>query len=320
MWDGAGGAQRGEGTARAVCTDPSARGEPSDPCVPMTSRLLLLRHRSTGCHTRTTRRPEKRIGPHVSDISPGGVTRRHPTTQKCIRAHECPVCDRGQGDSRGGWPPWPPSLSPRPLPRTIPRRRGAVYARLRLPRATGPNSCPQTTGTTGGRRGTAAQRTALIIHTIADMAAAFLGLWIVLYLLDANQGNVFVQSVQSVQGLDGLARLVGAGHLHRGHRGAARRPQLRPACRDLSARRTSGRRAGMPPLTTSGVPLRASPCDACVKTPASSRDAARHPHLPVQVHDAPHGGAPAQLGRVAHQFRAQGGPEAARSARRPHRG
>ncbi|ARF56605.1 hypothetical protein [Streptomyces gilvosporeus] len=50
----------------------------------------------------------------------------------------------------------------------------------------------------GVRRGTAAQRTALIIHTIADIAAAFLGLWILLYLLDANQGNVFVQFVQGM--------------------------------------------------------------------------------------------------------------------------
>ncbi|MEU5545541.1 hypothetical protein AB0G85_24570 [Streptomyces sioyaensis] len=50
----------------------------------------------------------------------------------------------------------------------------------------------------GGRGGIAAQRAALIIHTIADIAAAFLGLWIVLYLLDANQGNVFVQFVKGM--------------------------------------------------------------------------------------------------------------------------
>ncbi|MEU9111567.1 hypothetical protein AB0D04_07205 [Streptomyces sp. NPDC048483] len=50
----------------------------------------------------------------------------------------------------------------------------------------------------GSRGGTAAKRAALIIHTIADMAAAFLGLWILLYLLEANQGNVFVQFVKSV--------------------------------------------------------------------------------------------------------------------------
>ncbi|MFG2290787.1 hypothetical protein ACGFOU_32500 [Streptomyces sp. NPDC048595] len=50
----------------------------------------------------------------------------------------------------------------------------------------------------GSRGGTAAQRAALIIHTIADIAAGFLGLWILLYLLDANQANVFVQFVRGV--------------------------------------------------------------------------------------------------------------------------
>ncbi|MGG7572978.1 hypothetical protein [Streptomyces sirii] len=50
----------------------------------------------------------------------------------------------------------------------------------------------------GGRGGTAAQRAALIIHTIADIAAGFLGLWILLYLLEANRANVFVQFVQGV--------------------------------------------------------------------------------------------------------------------------
>ncbi|MGY6019008.1 hypothetical protein [Streptomyces spinosirectus] len=49
----------------------------------------------------------------------------------------------------------------------------------------------------------AGRRTALLIHTIADIAAAFLGLWIVLYLLDANRDNVFVEFVHSVS--DGLA-------------------------------------------------------------------------------------------------------------------
>lgn len=38
----------------------------------------------------------------------------------------------------------------------------------------------------------AARRTALTICTIADVAAGLLGLWIVLYLLDANQSNPFV--------------------------------------------------------------------------------------------------------------------------------
>ncbi|MEW2083645.1 hypothetical protein [Streptomyces sp. NPDC005283] len=46
--------------------------------------------------------------------------------------------------------------------------------------------------------GSAARRSALVIHTMADIAAAFLGLWIVLYLLEANQSNVFVEFVEGV--------------------------------------------------------------------------------------------------------------------------
>lgn len=53
------------------------------------------------------------------------------------------------------------------------------------------------------RDGAGTARTALIIHTIADIAAAFLGLWILLYLLGANQANVFVDFVESFA--DGLA-------------------------------------------------------------------------------------------------------------------
>lgn len=58
----------------------------------------------------------------------------------------------------------------------------------------------------GGRAyggGAGKHRAALVVHTIADVAAAFLGLWIVLYLADANQGNVFVDFVKGVAG--GLA-------------------------------------------------------------------------------------------------------------------
>ncbi|WP_314171812.1 hypothetical protein [Streptomyces winkii] len=51
---------------------------------------------------------------------------------------------------------------------------------------------------TDSRGEPASQRTALIIHTIADIAAAILGLWIVLYLLKANQANIFVQFVQDM--------------------------------------------------------------------------------------------------------------------------
>ncbi|MFJ9419842.1 hypothetical protein ACIRPT_37660 [Streptomyces sp. NPDC101227] len=50
------------------------------------------------------------------------------------------------------------------------------------------------------RRGMGAERTALIIHTVADIAAGFLGLWILLYLLDANQANVFVDFVHGLAG------------------------------------------------------------------------------------------------------------------------
>ncbi|MBT2492696.1 hypothetical protein J7E96_30135 [Streptomyces sp. ISL-96] len=38
----------------------------------------------------------------------------------------------------------------------------------------------------------------MIIHTMADVAAAFLGLWILLYLLGANEGNVFVGFVHGI--------------------------------------------------------------------------------------------------------------------------
>ncbi|MFI9026872.1 hypothetical protein [Streptomyces sp. NPDC053560] len=53
------------------------------------------------------------------------------------------------------------------------------------------------------RDGAGTARTALIVHTIADIAAGFLVLWILLYLLGANQANVFVDFVESVAG--GLA-------------------------------------------------------------------------------------------------------------------
>jgi hypothetical protein len=45
------------------------------------------------------------------------------------------------------------------------------------------------------RNQTAARRTALTVQTIADIAAGFLVLWILLFLLDANQANVFVEFV-----------------------------------------------------------------------------------------------------------------------------
>jgi hypothetical protein len=48
------------------------------------------------------------------------------------------------------------------------------------------------------RDGSGARQTALVIHTIADIAAGFLVLWILLYVLEANQGNVFVGFVEGV--------------------------------------------------------------------------------------------------------------------------
>lgn len=44
----------------------------------------------------------------------------------------------------------------------------------------------------------ASNRTAVVVHTIADIAAAILGLWIVLHLLDANHANVFVQFIEGM--------------------------------------------------------------------------------------------------------------------------
>ncbi|MCF3142880.1 hypothetical protein IQ293_06435 [Streptomyces platensis] len=38
----------------------------------------------------------------------------------------------------------------------------------------------------------------MIIHSLADIAAAFLGLWILLYLLEANHANVFVDFVHGM--------------------------------------------------------------------------------------------------------------------------
>ncbi|MGW6736031.1 hypothetical protein [Streptomyces sp. NPDC055013] len=52
-----------------------------------------------------------------------------------------------------------------------------------------------------------ARKAALTICTIADVAAGLLGLWIVLYLLDANQGNAFVEFVHgSADWLSGWAQ------------------------------------------------------------------------------------------------------------------
>ncbi|MFI9077540.1 hypothetical protein ACIGW8_13790 [Streptomyces sioyaensis] len=59
-----------------------------------------------------------------------------------------------------------------------------------------PSRTPRNPG--GNRSGVGADRLALIIHSLADIAAVFLGLWILLYLLDANQANVFVDFVHGM--------------------------------------------------------------------------------------------------------------------------
>ncbi|MGW0929857.1 hypothetical protein [Streptomyces sp. NPDC002644] len=97
----------------------------------------------------------------------------------------------------------------RPLP---PEQHGYGHDPYRPAQAYPPPSTPRLTvapppaaGPRGRGRGegTGQLRAALVMHTIADIAAAFLALWIVLYLFDANQGNVFVDFVKGVA--DGLA-------------------------------------------------------------------------------------------------------------------
>jgi hypothetical protein len=51
------------------------------------------------------------------------------------------------------------------------------------------------------QRRSGTRRWAVTIYTVADVAAGFLGLWILLYLLDANQANMFVGFVESVADL-----------------------------------------------------------------------------------------------------------------------
>ncbi|MGW8380875.1 hypothetical protein [Streptomyces sp. ODS28] len=84
-----------------------------------------------------------------------------------------PAPDPYRGGPHGGHQgPYPAEPAPPPPP----------YAEQRRPR----------------REGEGADRAALVIHTIADIAAGFLGLWILLYLLEANQSNIFVTFVESV--------------------------------------------------------------------------------------------------------------------------
>jgi hypothetical protein len=48
------------------------------------------------------------------------------------------------------------------------------------------------------RDGSGTRRTALVVQAAADVAAGFLGLWVVLYLLDANQASPFVDFVKGI--------------------------------------------------------------------------------------------------------------------------
>ncbi|MEU1807185.1 hypothetical protein [Streptomyces sp. NPDC019937] len=59
-------------------------------------------------------------------------------------------------------------------------------------------SAPVNRPRAGNSSGRGADRTALIIHSLADIAAVFLALWLLLYFLDANQANVFVDFVHGV--------------------------------------------------------------------------------------------------------------------------
>lgn len=52
-----------------------------------------------------------------------------------------------------------------------------------------------------GGDGSGARRAALITHTIADIAAVFLGLWVLLHLLEANRSNIFVEFVHGMADL-----------------------------------------------------------------------------------------------------------------------
>ena len=58
-----------------------------------------------------------------------------------------------------------------------------------------PYDQPPTGGHSADRQATA-RRTALAICTVADVAADLLCLWVVLYLLDTNQANPFVEFVR----------------------------------------------------------------------------------------------------------------------------
>jgi hypothetical protein len=72
------------------------------------------------------------------------------------------------------------------------------YGYTNPPHSGGPDPYRAVGSRSGASRGVTADRTALVIHTVADIAAGFLGLWLLLYLLDANQANVFVAFVHDL--------------------------------------------------------------------------------------------------------------------------
>ncbi|EST34344.1 hypothetical protein [Streptomyces roseochromogenus] len=84
--------------------------------------------------------------------------------------------------------------------RPLPEQPGYGYGHAPAPgpQYPGPVAQPAAPARRRPRDGSGTRRTALVIHTIADVAAAFLGLWILLYLLKANQANVFVGFVEDV--------------------------------------------------------------------------------------------------------------------------